>query len=221
MLEFAGRADRQIKLRGVRMELSSIEAALLGCDGVSQAVVVVDGGSEATKRLVAYATPSTVDSAATIAALRERLPAAMVPSLLVPLVAMPLNHRGKIDRKSLPAPPSIAKSLTLATGHATASDDVEAKIAQVWADVLGLEPGSVPVDVHFELLGGNSLAAGRVTAKLRKSLAVNVDGTILYRHPTIRAVAKAVRAECRHGAADEQHAHKRAPFDRATDYKGQ
>ena len=161
-LAFCGRRDRQVKVRGQRVEPEEVEAVLGGLPGVAAAAVEVDGSGEAA-RLVAYAAPVpgvalTADAVA--AALAERLPTHLRPGAVVVLEALPLTPGGKVDRRALPAPDRGAEP-----GEAP-RDDLERAVADAMAAVLG-----VPVhrSTDFHRAGGQSLAAARVAARVRST----------------------------------------------------
>ncbi len=146
------RLSGQIKLRGMRVELGEIEHALLEVPGVEVVIVVVLKDAGDVQRLVAFVTPATVDPAAAVAAVKTHLPAHMVPSLVVPLEAMPRLPNGKISRGALP-PPDWS---TMATEEYVApATDLEAQLQAVWQEVLNQELVSTQSD--FFAIGGNSL----------------------------------------------------------------
>src|SRR5690606_14981802 len=136
-LEFLGRTDHQVKLRGQRVELGEIETALEALPEVVHAAVVLREERVGDQRLVAYVTPVSpgveLDTAAIRASLAARLPEYMVPSALVTLAELPLTSSGKLDRRALPAP-SVE---TAAVGRAPASG-TEVALAELFADVLGV-----------------------------------------------------------------------------------
>jgi amino acid adenylation domain-containing protein len=215
-LEYLGRRDRQVKVRGVRMELGDIEAALLKCDalGVRNAVVILYGDTPATQQLIGYVTPATLEVEAVLAALRKVLPAVMVPSALVPLNTFPLTTNGKLDRRALPMPPKPQLG-TVVAGR----NELEVRLAELWGEVLGAG-APVSVEETFELLGGNSLLAGRVVATMRKKLGITVDGIAMFRFPTVAKLAAHISEE----GLDRRHSRSESvppiPFDEATHYKG-
>lgn len=185
---YMGRIDTQVKIRGYRIELAEIESVIMQIEGVRQAVVntYTPDGSDAPE-LVAYFTGNA--NAADIAAtLRQSLPPFMVPAYYEPLEAIPMLPSDKANRKALPAPSSgrIGADETDYTGPETRA---EADLAQVMADVLGLERVSVTAD-FFTGLGGNSLIMARFAAEIRSRLGyAGFSLKDLYRKPNIREFA--------------------------------
>jgi amino acid adenylation domain-containing protein len=157
-VEFLGRLDNQVKLRGLRIELGEIGAALRERAGAREAAVVVSED----QRLIAYLVGGPADPAQAREAVRGVLPEYMVPSAYVALDALPLTPNGKLDRKALPAP-----AVTTAEYREPATD-TERVVAAVWAEVLEAE--RIGLDDDFFDLGGHSLLAIQVVAKLRKAL---------------------------------------------------
>ncbi|WP_147124147.1 amino acid adenylation domain-containing protein, partial [Nocardia neocaledoniensis] len=164
-LEYLGRTDFQVKLRGLRIELGEIEAVLEGVEGAARAVVVVRDDAGVGEQLVAYVVESEPGAVA-VARLRESalraLPAYMVPAAFVLLDALPVNASGKLDRKALPAP---ARTVV---AYAAPEGPVEQAAARVFGEVLGLD--RVGRDDDFFALGGNSLVATQVAARLGADL---------------------------------------------------
>ena len=186
-LEFVGRTDQQVKVRGFRIEPGEVEAALLAHPQIRAAVVVVreDGGE---KRLVGYVVPA--DGAGPSAGelrehLRQRLPEYMVPAAFVPLDALPLNANGKVDRRALPAPEYAAEA-----EFAEPRTPTEELLAGIFAEVLGVERVG-RYDGFFEL-GGHSLLATRVVSRVRQSLAIELPLRAIFEHPTVAALAERV-----------------------------
>ena len=145
-------AGTQVKLRGFRVELGEVEHALAHAPGVELVVVSVIKDPAGTQRLVAYVTPAAVDPAAVLAAIGARLPAHMVPSVVVPLAAMPRLPNGKISRSALPPPEWGAGA---AEEYVAPVNELEAQLQAVWQEVLGRERVSTQAD--FFAVGGNSL----------------------------------------------------------------
>ncbi|MGW4774866.1 non-ribosomal peptide synthase/polyketide synthase, partial [Nocardia sp. NPDC004278] len=192
-LEYLGRTDFQVKLRGLRIELGEIEQALTALDEVAQAVVVVRGDQHTGDQLVAYviATPNLrLDIETLREDLGRQLPAYMVPSVVIVLDEFPLNASGKLDRKALPAPVFEAAVFRAPT------TPVEEIIAATYADVLGLK--RVGLDDDFFALGGNSLSATQVAARLSAALDTDLGVRELFEASSVAALA--ARAESRAGA---------------------
>ncbi|QKZ05040.1 non-ribosomal peptide synthetase [Pseudomonas eucalypticola] len=181
-LDYLGRNDDQVKVRGMRIELGEIEVALASQPGVQDAVVLVRG-----ERLLAWFTASAPVS---VQALRDslgtRLPAYMVPLAFTPLVALPLTAHGKLDRRALPDPdPATLASRPFEAPQGT----VEQAMAAIWAQVLGLE--RVGRHDNFFELGGHSLLAVSLVERLRNA-GLSADVRVLLGQPTVAALAAAV-----------------------------
>ncbi len=179
-LEFLGRMDRQVKIRGVRIETGEVEAVLARAPGVRQAVVVAREDAPGERRLVAYVVGE--GAAGLRAFLRERLPEPMVPSAFVVLDALPLTATGKIDVRALPAPEAVE-----AEEHTAPRTPGEEVLAEIWAGVLGVE--RVGVHDHFFERGGHSLLATRVVSRVREAFGVELPLRALFEHPTVAGLA--------------------------------
>ncbi len=182
-LDYLGRTDFQVKFRGQRIELGEIETALLAQPSVSQAVAVV-ARSALGDQLVAYVVPApgyAIEQAELLAAIGATLPAYMVPAAIVALAEFPLNPSGKLDRKALPEPVFAAREF-----RAPASA-VEEIVAGVFGEVLGL--GRVGADDDFFALGGNSLVATQVVARVGAAVGARVPVRMLFEAPTVASLA--------------------------------
>jgi myxalamid-type nonribosomal peptide synthetase MxaA len=188
-IEFLGRADHQVKVRGYRIEPGEVEAALLAHPSVREALVMAREDVPGRRRLVAYlsapSAPETLASGELRAWLRGRLPDYMVPSAFVILPALPVTPHGKVDRQALPAP-----SATQATASAAARTETERALADIWAQVLD-EP-AVGVEDDFFELGGHSLLALALVNRVRGAFGVEVPLRTLFAAPTVAAMAAAV-----------------------------
>jgi len=172
-LEFLGRTDHQIKIRGQRIELGEIETELKSFAGVTDAIVVPHDGDEGDTRLAAYYTNSAVVPESVLRAhLKSRLPDAMVPAYLMPLANFPLTPNKKIDRKALPAP-RVKTEPSQTSVAAVQGSHVARIVADVWADVLGVR--NVGLRDNFFDLGGHSLLAVQAHRDLRRA----IDGSTL------------------------------------------
>ncbi|HEU0088064.1 MAG TPA: amino acid adenylation domain-containing protein [Pseudonocardiaceae bacterium] len=194
VLEFLGRADEQVKIRGFRIEPGEIEAALLERPEITDTVVVARDGDDGHQRLVAYLVPAvgaTVPAAGELRELLGRsLPAYMVPSAFVGLDRLPLTPNGKLDRRALPAPDFDAVTRP---GYLPPRTEVERVVAQVWAEVLGVQ--RVGVEDNFFELGGDSILSIRVISRVRAALGVEVSPRALFTHPTVAGLATAITSD--------------------------
>ncbi|NWA81486.1 non-ribosomal peptide synthetase [Pseudomonas sp. D2002] len=181
-IEYLGRNDDQVKVRGVRVELGEIESRLAALDGVAEAVVLVREG-----RLVAWFTETYPLAIETLRAqLQEQLPEALVPVAYVKLNALPLTANGKLDRKALPQPDQAA---LLSRDYAPPQGEVETTLARIWAEVLQVE--QVGRHDHFFELGGHSLLAVSLIERMRQ-VGLSCDVRVLFGQPTVAALAAAV-----------------------------
>ncbi len=198
-IEFLGRADEQVKVRGYRVELGEIEAALGGHESVREAVVVARDDGRGEKRLVAYvvATDDNAPNAVTLRGhLKERLPEYMIPTAFVLLDALPLTKSGKVDRRALPAPDDAAR-LTFDNEFTAPRTPVEEVLAAAWAEVLGVE--RVGVGDDFFELGGHSLLATQVISRVREAFRVELPLRSIFESPTLAELAECVEAAIRGG----------------------
>ncbi|MEU3602320.1 amino acid adenylation domain-containing protein [Streptomyces sp. NPDC006798] len=187
-LEFIGRADGQVKVRGVRIELGEIESALTGCRGVARAAAVARDDGTGT-RLTGFVVPAPgtdPDPAAVRDEIAAVLPAAMVPARIVVVAELPLTPNGKVDRAALtvPAPdPGDGPAVRPPSGPA------EETLCAVFAEVLGVEPERIGGDGDFFALGGHSLSAGRLLGRIRTAFGLETGIRTVYESPTVAALA--------------------------------
>ncbi|MFK4547011.1 amino acid adenylation domain-containing protein [Streptomyces tendae] len=189
-IEFIGRADNQVKVRGIRVEPGEVEAVLARHESVAQAVVVAREDTPGQLRLVGYVTPAPAPvsgAAEPDGAELRRFVAALVPDYLVPeavivLAAMPLTPNGKLDRKALPAPDFTA--MVSSRGPRTAHEEV---LCGLFAELLGLD--RVGIDDSFFDLGGHSLLATRLVSRVRAALGVDLEIRTVFESPTVTGLA--------------------------------
>jgi amino acid adenylation domain-containing protein len=189
-LEYLGRTDFQVKVRGVRVEPGEVEAALAALPGVRQAVVDVRAGA-AGEQLVAWiaAEPGASATAGELHdALLRTLPAALVPSVFVPVDSLPLTPSGKVDRRALPAPEHAGGD-----GYVVPRDVTELEVARIWSEALGVPRLGASDD--FFRLGGHSLLALRMMTRIRERFGRDLPLASLFKHSTVAAFATALRRE--------------------------
>ncbi|MFH8241788.1 amino acid adenylation domain-containing protein [Streptomyces sp. NPDC018321] len=186
-LDFLGRIDFQVKIRGYRIELGDIDSAVLAHPGVRESLTVVDE-SAGHKRLVGYyaGTPSPRELAGY---LTDWLPRYMIPPVLLRLPELPKNPNRKIDRAALPEPPAGAAAW--AAGATDGLTPLEREITTLLAEVLGVP--DVAADDDFFDIGGHSLLAIRLTARLRERHGVEIDLNAFFHEPTARGAARCVQ----------------------------
>ncbi|WP_138996528.1 non-ribosomal peptide synthase/polyketide synthase [Rhodococcus zopfii] len=193
--EYLGRSDFQVKIRGFRIELGEIDAVLTDHDDVAFAVTLGHTAPSGDTLLAAYVLPEsghTVDVADLLAHVGSRLPAHMLPAAVTVLDEIPLTPVGKLDRRALPEP-----VFTSAAEFTAPTTDTERAVAEVFADQLGID--RVGIDDSFFDLGGNSLVATRVLARINTALGTDVGVRALFEAPTVRTLSAALHAA---GAVD-------------------
>lgn len=196
-LEFLGRIDSQVKVRGYRIEPGEIEAALLEHENVEQAVVVVREVA-GQKQLVAYIVPrQPAPPNAIQEALQRRLPEYMVPSIFVSLTALPLTPSGKIDRRSLPQPVLEGDS----ESHVAPQTVTEEKLARMWETLLGRK--QISVDADFFASGGHSLLATQMVVRIRETFKVELPLRRIFEAPTITRLARVIEPLVQAGAGQK------------------
>ncbi len=190
-IEYVGRTDHQVKIRGLRIELGEIESALLTHPQVREAVVVAREDQTGDQRLVAYLTMHEEATAETLRAhLQSSLPDYMTPSAFVLLDALPLSPNGKIDRRALPAPSQVRND------YIAPRTAAETMLAHVWSELLECE--RVGIHDNFFALGGHSLLAAKLVARLRKLTGVELPLRAIFAAPVLHELAQRVDEARRH-----------------------
>jgi len=186
-IELLGRIDEQIKIRGIWIELSRIQALLSRHPAVSSAVVVVRRDTSGTRHLIAYIVPQK-GQVTLISDLRryvsQALPSYMVPSVFVLLDALPLTARGRIDHQALPMPDGFGERTRT---HVAPQSEVELKLVQIWENLLQVNP--ISVHDNFFDLGGNSLIAVRLMAKIQREFQQELPIAVLFQKTTPEQLA--------------------------------
>ncbi|WP_329284569.1 non-ribosomal peptide synthetase/type I polyketide synthase [Streptomyces sp. NBC_00691] len=190
-IEFLGRQDSQVKVQGYRIELGEVEAALTQCEGVRAAAVVAAGEQHGPKRLIAYVVldEGRDDTEQRITdSLRKVVPQHLVPQRVLVLDELPLSDNGKVNRAALPAPDEVAVE---GAGFVAPRDEVERRLAEIWAEFFGV--AEIGVTASFFDLGGDSLLAVRLMARIARGLGRSLPLSSLFARPTIELLARAVR----------------------------
>lgn len=202
-LEFHGRVDNQVKVRGYRIEIGEIEAASSTHPTVRECVVTVRTDAAGDKYLAAYVVPedssrTTADTSLSVQLkehLQKTLPDYMIPSAYVILKQLPLTPNGKVDRNALPSPEG---GVSVSTAYVPPRNQTEATIAQIWTEVLGRD--RIGMEDNFFELGGHSLKTTRVLSRIQKTLGVQISLEIFFHDPTVAGLARAIQ-----GAAQKDY----------------
>jgi acyl-coenzyme A synthetase/AMP-(fatty) acid ligase/acyl carrier protein len=189
-IEYIGRKDEQVKIRGHRIEIGEIEAALLKLPEIEDSVVLATKNEQEEYELSAYVISDNPDSFS-IADMREKLkvqiPAYMVPSFYVALAEFPLTSNGKLDKKALPSPKSSGASVT---EYVAPRNDLDERTITIWESILNRE--KIGIQDNFFDLGGHSLKATRVLTKIQEEFGVRIDLKNLFIAPTIEHLSNYV-----------------------------
>ncbi|WP_081481590.1 non-ribosomal peptide synthetase [Paenibacillus elgii] len=184
-LEYKGRADQQVKIRGYRIELAEVEAELLKLTGVREATVIVRTDEAGQKYLCAY---FASDAPQTVTGLRDLmsqvLPGYMVPSYFVQMEKLPLTVNGKIDRSALPEPEGEMKS---GVEYVSARTPMERQLANIWRDVLGVEP--IGVKDNFFEIGGHSLKVLQLIQKINMETGIDMPFRVVFENSSLEQMA--------------------------------
>jgi len=188
-VRFLGRIDHQIKIRGYRIELAEIESCLLKYDDIMEAVVIVKEKNNVEKFLCAYyVSGKVIDITALREFLAEKLPQYMIPSYFVHLEKMPLTKHNKLNRWALPEP-----SLQAVQGDEAPRNELEERLVELWAEILGIEKKVTGIDRNFFQLGGHSLKATIMAAKIHKEFNVKIPLVEIFKTPNIRGLAAYIK----------------------------
>ena len=192
-LEYLGRTDRQVKLRGFRIELAEIEAVIAEHPAVREAAVALVPRDGSEEQLTAYVVAASgmqegLDASELRRHLSAKLPAYMVPAAFIELPALPLSPNGKLDRRALAAPatlPAAAAPLAAGTEHVAPATATERQVAAVWSEVLGADAGRIGARDDFFALGGHSLLVTRAIARLREAFHCDLAVRLFFDRPVL------------------------------------
>ncbi|MFC2141211.1 amino acid adenylation domain-containing protein, partial [Acidobacteriota bacterium] len=219
-IEFLGRIDNQVQIRGFRVEPGEIEARLIQRKEIKDAVVITKEDSSGDKYLCAYyvpynpvtrgaKVPGRTDTGVSSAQLREfllnKLPYYMVPAYFVTVEKIPLTPTGKIDRKALPEPDLVGA----ADEYTAPRDETEKKLAEIWSEVLRLDKNMIGIDANFFELGGHSLKATSLTIKINKQLETKISMVDIFTTPTIRGLGEQIKGTLKEGYSPIKAVEKR------------
>jgi amino acid adenylation domain-containing protein len=187
---YFGRIDRQVKVRGIRIELAEIESQLLKVDGLKESVVIDRVDETGERYLCAYMVLNRqIETSELRDRLSRKLPNYMIPAFFVQLEKIPLTANGKVDRQALPAP-----QIGAGRGGAIAPrDDIEAKIVEIWSEVLNIGTDAFGIDSNFFELGGHSLKATTLISKIHKELNVKIPIVEIFERQTVEGLADYIR----------------------------
>jgi amino acid adenylation domain-containing protein len=188
--DFVGRLDNQVKLRGLRIELTEIEAVLNQHESVLRSVAIVREDEPGDQRLVAYVVGKhqvAIDTDELRSSLKGRLPEYMVPGAIVVLERMPLTVNEKIDRTALPKP---ERAIAEASCYVQPRHKLDEKVAAIWADALKVP--RIGIHDNFFVLGGHSLLATRIVSRMRNELEIDLTLRMLFEKPTVAAMSDAI-----------------------------
>ncbi|BFH69022.1 hypothetical protein J27TS7_06760 [Paenibacillus dendritiformis] len=188
-IEFLGRTDYQVKIRGYRIEIGEVETALLSVEGVKEAVVTVHEDQKGDKSLCAYFVANQIYQPNEMEErLLTRLPNYMIPSYFAQIEQMPLTSHGKVDRKALPI---IDIKNQAGSDYVAPRNTLEKELAEIWREVLGIK--QMGIKDNFFNLGGHSLRATTLVAKIHKRMNINIALREVFNSPTIEQLAKAIQ----------------------------
>ena len=205
-IEYLGRSDTQVKIRGNRVELGEIEVLLNRINNIRQAIVIAREDTPGLKRLVAYLVSATgeADTNSVRTGIEQQLPDYMLPSAYVWMDELPKTTSGKVDRKALPKPDLQRPDLSVP--YRSPSTLVEKNIANTWLELLLLD--KIGADDNFFQLGGNSLLALKTVASLKHRFNYEIPITKLYQYPTVTGIANFINGESKISSQPSNHKKK-------------
>ncbi|UCH97246.1 MAG: amino acid adenylation domain-containing protein, partial [Candidatus Aminicenantes bacterium] len=196
-IEFLGRLDFQVKVRGNRIELGEIESHLITHPAVKEAAVNAISGPDGDNDLCAYIvfdSGTTVTSGELRDYLANQLPDYMIPPYFVPMETIPLTPSGKVNRKALPLPGLTGKDKT---GYTPPRNEIEKKLVDIWSGVLNADHSSISINNNFFRLGGHSLNATIAISRIHQYFNIRLTLADIFKTPTIRGLARTIKGAVR------------------------
>jgi len=188
-LEYLGRADNQVKIRGHRIELGEIESKLIQCEGIHEAKVITKLDKDDNNYLCAYIVGETEAKVAEMRAqLSSSLPDYMIPSYFVQLSEMPLTSNGKINVKSLPEP-----KITCERNQIKPTNEIERELSKIWSDVFAIEESAISIEQNFFEVGGNSINIIQISNQIEAKYGVEMPVALFFQYTTIKAMAAFIK----------------------------
>jgi amino acid adenylation domain-containing protein len=217
-IEFLGRRDQQVKIKGHRIELGEIENQLLKHEGVKAAIAVVRKNADKDISLCAYIVPA-YDEAVTISQLKEclleKLPGYMIPSHFVMLESMPLTANGKINKKALPEP-----VVEISEDYEAPRDKLEEKLVEIWSGVLAVEKEKLGINDSFFEKGGHSISAIALISKMYKHFNVKLPLGELFKTPTIKEISQYLKKAAKGKYSEVEEVEKKEYYPMSSQQKG-
>ncbi|MCP4153542.1 MAG: AMP-binding protein, partial [bacterium] len=192
-IEFLGRVDHQVKIRGFRIEIGEIENTLLNMVEIKEAIVIARTESAGEKYLCAYCVPAVSGAKLDMETVKDtmmlNLPAYMIPTNFISIQKIPLTANGKVDQKALPAPDALKRE----EHYLPPTNNIEAKLVVIWADVLDMKKNIIGINDNFFKLGGHSLKAAVMIAKVHKAMDVKIPISQIFNLETIKKMATYIK----------------------------
>ncbi|PCH94950.1 MAG: hypothetical protein COB85_05055 [Bacteroidetes bacterium] len=211
-IEFLGREDAQVKIRGHRIELGEIEHALLKKNGVKAAVVTVRGGNGANMEIVAYiVSDQVIEPKKLNNQLRKVLPDYMIPAYLVQIEKLPLTPNGKIHIQGLPEPKETGTDIV--AKHLQPRDELEVKLVGLWSEILNVARSKIGIDTNFFEIGGHSLRTSLLISKIQQEFSAKIDFEEVFSAPTISGLSTVIRKSKKDKYVFIQSAEKREYYE--------
>ncbi|MCP4154136.1 MAG: amino acid adenylation domain-containing protein, partial [bacterium] len=217
-IEFLGRIDNQVKIRGIRIELGEIESRLQAHEAIKEVRVIAKEEQGGDKYLCAYYEAESKQQEQEAPDLREylngKLPEYMIPTLYVPIETIPLNANGKVDLKALAQIETTRYKFQ--ARYTPPQNQVEEKLVEIWSGLLAIEKERIGIDENFFQLGGHSLKAAGLVTRIHKAMAVSLPLPEIFKHPTIRGQARQIATREKSSLSAIKRAEKREYYPQSS-----